>query len=67
MACPSVRTPAAAIRSASCALVSGPSAVTARSITAAPRSASAGGTPSCASLRALPRSSGGVVSGCSHQ
>ena len=32
-----------------------------------PRSASAGGTPSWASLRSLPRRSGGVVSGCSHQ
>ena len=67
MAWPSVRTPAAAIRSASWARVSGPSAVSARSMTATARSASAGGTPSCASLRALPRSSGGVVSGCSHQ
>jgi hypothetical protein len=67
MAWPLVRTPAAAIRSASWARVSGPSPARDRSITAAPRSASAGGTPSWASLRALPRSSGGVVSGCSHQ
>ena len=65
-ACPSVRTPAASRRSRSCSRVSGPSSASARSTPATPRSAAAGATPSCASRRALPVSSGGVVSACSH-
>ena len=62
IACPSVRTPAAVTRSRSSARVSGPSVARERSITPTPRSASAGGTPSCASRRVLPVSSCGVVS-----
>jgi len=63
---PSVDTFAARTRSRSSARVSGPSAATARSTAATPRSAAAGETPSCASRRALPVKSGGVVSACSH-
>ena len=46
--------------------VSGPSSASARSIASTPRSASPGDTPSCASRRAFPVNSGGVVSACSH-
>ena len=44
----------------------GPSSVRERSMTATPRSAASGATPSCARRRALPVKSGGVVSACSH-
>ena len=64
---PSVRTPAAATRSRSWALVSGPSAVSAAVTAATPRSAASGGTPSWASRRALPALTCGAVSGWSHQ
>jgi hypothetical protein len=47
--------------------VSGPSAASAARRAATPRSASSGGTPSCASRREFPVRSCGVVSGCSHQ